>query len=212
MHAPSIKHVLTSVYPPLLTAFLVSHQNRSRNPDWSLGYYNHTIIQRANDDNDNPQAPIRRIFDYFIGGQFCDETNEGREVEVQMKCCSTRNARENSNSKNGRENSNLKSQSARENTKISSITEPETCSYKMTVCSDLLCDPAPDKKPSLVELMKELNSVCVHRQEDWWTYELCLSKGVRQYHAEAEKDDKGRTKAVVKVCTCVLYVMDCCNE
>ena len=26
---------------------------------------------------------------------------------------------------------------------------------------------------------------CLYRAEDWWTYELCFGKGVRQYHQEA---------------------------
>ena len=25
---------------------------------------------------------------------------------------------------------------------------------------------------------------CLYRAEDWWTYELCFGKGVRQYHKE----------------------------
>lgn len=40
------------------------------------------------------------------------------------------------------------------------------------------------KKPS--ELLAVLDSLCMYRIEDWWTYELCYKKHVRQFH----KDDK----------------------
>ncbi len=40
------------------------------------------------------------------------------------------------------------------------------------------------KKPS--ELLSVLDSLCMYRIEDWWTYELCYKKHVRQFH----KDEK----------------------
>ncbi|CAL8464823.1 g4358 [Coccomyxa elongata] len=40
------------------------------------------------------------------------------------------------------------------------------------------------KKPS--ELLSVLGSLCMYRIEDWWTYELCYKKHVRQFH----KDEK----------------------
>lgn len=30
-----------------------------------------------------------------------------------------------------------------------------------------------------------INNTCLFRQEEWWTYELCFNKGIRQYHAHA---------------------------
>lgn len=30
-----------------------------------------------------------------------------------------------------------------------------------------------------------LDGVCYYRAEEWWTYELCFNKGVRQFHKEA---------------------------
>ena len=37
-----------------------------------------------------------------------------------------------------------------------------------------------DKRPS--ELLEALDGVCFYRVEDWWTYELCYKKAVRQFH------------------------------
>ena len=39
---------------------------------------------------------------------------------------------------------------------------------------------AKKKDPS--ELLSALDSVCLYRMEDWWTYELCYKKHVRQFH------------------------------
>ncbi len=36
------------------------------------------------------------------------------------------------------------------------------------------------KDPS--ELLSALDSLCLYRIEDWWTYELCYKKHVRQFH------------------------------
>lgn len=35
--------------------------------------------------------------------------------------------------------------------------------------------------------MSVLDSLCMYRIEDWWTYELCYKKHVRQFHKEQDK-------------------------
>ena len=37
-----------------------------------------------------------------------------------------------------------------------------------------------DRRPS--ELLEALDGLCFYRVEDWWTYELCYKKAVRQFH------------------------------
>ncbi|BDA50418.1 probable protein OS-9 at N-terminal half [Coccomyxa sp. Obi] len=46
------------------------------------------------------------------------------------------------------------------------------------------------KSPS--ELLSVLDSLCMYRIEDWWTYELCYKKHVRQFH----KDEKAPHQVV----------------
>lgn len=85
---------------------------------------------------------------------------------------------------------------------IASITEPDLCTYEVTVCSPLMC-----KRPSevlstssasqvalkdtptvqLASVMKFINSTCLSKQEDWWTYELCFNSGLRQVHYDIQQ-------------------------
>lgn len=44
---------------------------------------------------------------------------------------------------------------------------------------------ATQKSPS--ELLAPLDTLCLYRIEDWWTYELCYAKSVRQFHKEGDK-------------------------
>lgn len=39
------------------------------------------------------------------------------------------------------------------------------------------------------ELLSELDGHCAHRVEDWWTYEICFRRHVRQYHKEPDADN-----------------------
>ena len=56
---------------------------------------------------------------------------------------------------------------------------------------------AADKTPS--ELLSMLDSLCFYRIEEWWTYELCYKKHVRQFHKDHDK-----------VCVCAYPQMSCC--
>lgn len=95
---------------------------------------------------------------------------------------------------------------------LSGISEPRVCRYKATVCSPLLCKrpdivatPAPttvalkdSSVPQLVPIMKHINSTCLTKQEDWWTYELCFNSGVRQVRYETEQSLTADGKLVLK--------------
>jgi len=145
-----------------------------------------------------------QIIEYFENGQRCDETGEGRSTEVHIICCegsAVKNfisAAAYYASMDGTAPHNLKLPAGT----IASITEPDLCAYEVTVCSPLMC-----KRPSVVlstasasqvpfkdtpsaqlaSVMKFINSTCMSRQEDWWTYELCFHSGLRQVHYDIQQ-------------------------
>ena len=100
--------------------------------------------------------------------------------------------------------------------------EPRVCSYQLVVCSHLLCPdkPPPDnddilggggeggdvhrtggRPPSgnmtLAQVMTTVQSLCLFKAEEWWTYELCFNKGIRQFHVNVQMitDENGEVKS-----------------
>ena len=84
---------------------------------------------------------------------------------------------------------------------LNSIPEPDLCAYEAIVCTPLLCSPKPyveggskkqiDIKNSptpFKDVMKLINNTCLMKQEDWWTYEVCFNKGVRQMHFNIDQN------------------------
>lgn len=50
----------------------------------------------------------------------------------------------------------------------------------------------------LTPLMKRINSTCLSKQEEWWTYELCFNTGIRQVRYEIEQSVTAEGKLVQK--------------
>lgn len=87
-----------------------------------------------------------------------------------------------------------------------SIQEPSTCSYLATICSPVLCSRSQRREssdvqesisnkdslssspqnPHYVTVMQEVMNICLMKQEEWWTYEYCVGKGVRQIRFNIE--------------------------
>ncbi len=42
------------------------------------------------------------------------------------------------------------------------------------------------KSSSLTQVLGNIVNLCLVRQEEWWTYELCFKHGIRQFHLQAE--------------------------
>jgi hypothetical protein len=55
--------------------------------------------------------------------------------------------------------------------------------------------------------MKLINSTCVIKQEDWWTYELCFSKGVRQIRFNIEQSMNTEGKIIQKQVVAAQFVL-----
>jgi hypothetical protein len=189
-----------------------------------------------------------QVIDKYIAGQRCDETDDGRSIEVEMTCCANipgaheaeqqhkrllqqqvAATKQQTNSKNV--NNKYYEEAPTELTSfILSVSEPAVCNYHMTVCVPKMCfvetgdlghtqfegfesptthgrlglisgNPIDSEAAqllrsenlNLVTIMKALNTTCLHKQVDWWTYELCFAKGIRQFHLAVEnvKMDNG---------------------
>jgi hypothetical protein len=57
-----------------------------------------------------------------------------------------------------------------------------------------LSQPATDENWSLTQVLNSIINLCLVRQEEWWTYELCFKHGVRQFHLQAETTQTPSTK------------------
>jgi hypothetical protein len=48
---------------------------------------------------------------------------------------------------------------------------------------------------SLSQVMEAITNLCLVRQEEWWTYELCFKHGVRQFHLQTEAASASGSKS-----------------
>eukprot|EP00904_Undaria_pinnatifida_P009392 jgi/Undpi1/5583/HiC_scaffold_2.g00859.m1 len=161
-------------------------------------------------------SEVAAVFDFYEGGDRCDDTNEYRKVRTAITCCATKLE----------EADGTYSPMA----VLVSIQEVSVCSYLVQVCSRLLCptlgeDHAPSAnsaraisggqpsssgaaKSSVVPnaggvlgILEELDTCFPVRHETWWSYRLCFSTGISQYHAElsSKLDKKGSGIVTVSV-------------
>ena len=146
------------------------------------------MLRRGGVDT-NSSAPINKMVSLFVNGQHCDENGRQRSTEVHVDCCpelAMNNMIQNKNNNNNKKGqSNDFAQAF-----IKSVTEPDTCTYKIEACSRLMCDGTeltqPAKSNSLVAIFKEIENRCIIKAEEWWTYEFCFKSGVRQMHLVVE--------------------------
>ena len=61
---------------------------------------------------------------------------------------------------------------------------------------------AAEKTPS--DLLAPLDALCLYRIEDWWTYELCYAKSVRQFHKEGDKARNSTLAVCTHACPCTV--------
>jgi len=175
-----------------------------RSPDWSLGSYESSLVVREDgtqsaDYNSYSKSPISKIIDFYIDGQHCDETGSGRRSQVHTQCCPNDDNNSNSKTKKRkRKDKHSQTISNQHKIEIKSIREYDTCLYELVVCAEFLCNInsnqsiiiANDLKVknkiemNLTSYMTHMNTTCMYRQEDWWTYELCFNSGIKQFHSE----------------------------
>jgi hypothetical protein len=63
------------------------------------------------------------------------------------------------------------------------------------------------KPVKFTEIMKTINSTCLARQEEWWTYELCFNKGVRQVRFNLEQSVTAEGTVIQKQVLANQYVL-----
>lgn len=136
----------------------------------------------------NPPLPSRKVVDFFVGGQHCDENRKLRSTEVHLQCCDgSKSQPQASPPLPGQEPAGVAGSDPLPHPAglIQSITEPSLCAYEMIVCVPSLCAPEKPKAPglagavsappsaTLVEVLGSLvRGACLLRQEEWWTYEV----------------------------------------
>jgi hypothetical protein len=75
--------------------------------------------------------------------------------------------------------------------------EIDTCFYRVSICVPALCispvgetseadAPIRHSANSLLDFMESLKRRCLLAQGDWWRYELCFGKGIRQFHMDVD--------------------------
>ncbi len=155
------------------------------------------------------------MIDYYKDGQFCDETKTGRNIEVHMQCCKEGKIKTDKKDSRSPDTASSSDPSVKDKynniLQILEVSEPNVCSYKAVVCSDTMCplsvihtssseksghsaSLSPQKtissfqKKTISQVLRSLASAstCLYKQEDWWTYELCLNGQLRQYHVGIE--------------------------
>ena len=115
----------------------------------------------------------------------CTDAVAGRTAEVTLSCCRK-----------------VDTQHADSVIQLSSFKETETCKYEFKLCTSLLCkssDPrAEQKAPTIRQLLKPLENVCMQKHDGWWTYDFCYRQHIRQVHLQtvANKNGKQETKVV----------------
>lgn len=155
----------------------------------------------------NDFSEVAAVWDYYEGGDVCESTGDHRNVRTAITCCTTKME----------EADGTSSPMA----VLVSLQEVSTCSYLVQVCSRLLC-PALEQeafgasntaraigggqpsasgaaKSSMVPnaggvlgILEELEACFPMKHEAWWTYRLCFSTGISQFHADlTQKDETG---------------------
>lgn len=167
------------------------------------------------------------VVDSFEDGEYCEEAETNRSVEVRMRCCTNeeimKSIRESGGSLN---NPNFFSKpfDTIDSAKaiLLSVQERSTCKYTVNVCTNVLCNAwLEDEKASIylgeVEedskdiiefkrddsirfiLDKTMKNSCLKRNEGWWTYNFCYQSSIYQFHESVDLDlDKGVMKTTVE--------------
>ncbi|CAM9328576.1 unnamed protein product [Ectocarpus sp. 4 AP-2014] len=169
--------------------------SRALNNKKSKGGNNGGRHESQNDDlfhGINDVSELAAVYDYYEGGDVCEETGARRLLKTTISCCTANNV-------------SAGGDSADPLAILVSLQEVSTCSYLVQVCSRLLCPAATDgltlglgqeavvssgvvvegKVGGVLGLLQELEACFPPKKEAWWAYKLCISTtGFSQYHED----------------------------
>eukprot|EP00946_MAST-07B_sp_MAST-7B-sp1_P005051 g5051.t1 len=152
----------------------VSGTKYIRNPDWSLGQWEpkahkskagrKPFLWPDTKKKGKTHEP-KFVSHLHLGGQRCDETNDGRRTEVRMLCCAkgTQTGEKGSKTASGASSSSSSSSSSSRSSggasdtqrgdwkdiAIRALEETSTCRYRLEVCVPALCK-RDDFRPSSI--------------------------------------------------------------
>ncbi|CAM9104501.1 unnamed protein product [Ectocarpus fasciculatus] len=150
----------------------------------------------------NDISELAAVYDYYEGGDVCEETGARRFLKTTITCCTSNDV-------------SAGGDSADPLAILVSLQEVSICSYLVQVCSRLLCPAASDgltlglgqeaavssgvvvahmwgKVGGVLGLLQELEACFPPKKETWWAYKLCFSwKGMSQYHEDVFRKADG---------------------
>lgn len=158
-----------------------------------------------------------QVVDHFKGGQRCDENGHERSVEVHIQCCdglqvpnslpSEMYYRQDKNDQHIPKASLNVVEEPQLCHYLAVVCSPLLCPQTPLLEAEAKHafssgsgkhalrgrDPASvemqvdSRAFRMVDLMRLLENTCLVRTEDWWTYEVCFSKGIRQVRFNIEQ-------------------------
>ena len=183
----------------------------------------------AGDEGITVEAGISKlvVVDSFEDGEYCEDIDEYRKVEVRLKCC-TQTDIVTSLRKGAMQNLDFFTQpftkeSDQARAILLNVQERSVCNYVAHVCTNVLCDTwlegensdiAPSRNPNAdnVEFQRddsiryildktfvEMGERCLKRNEGWWSYKFCYKGAISQFHESFDLDaDRGVMKALIE--------------
>jgi len=162
---------------------------------WSLGTYDASspkLVSSVDKKNGGENQYLYMIH-RFLGGQGCDETNQPRESQALFFCCPSV---QDEGSPQDQYGTSEEGGSFHGMIKFESIEERELCNYTLSLCSPLLCEAgfrARGSEDAWIAL-RAISGLCFETTIDWWTYQFCVEKSIRQYHVSETSGENGQRK------------------
>lgn len=164
------------------------------------------------------------VIDSFENGEYCEDADTHRKVEVRLRCCSQTEILS-SLKKGAMQNTDFFTNSFNKNTDEAraifvNVQERSVCDYVAHVCTNVLCDTWLDEENTDTELSdltsngtveiqrddsirfileKTLGEQCLKKNEGWWHYRFCYQGAIHQFHESLDIDaDRGVMKSTVE--------------